>query len=562
MANHLPERGGIVRAAMRTMWAGLLVLLSSAWPAVEVTASASDAPLCSEASPGEPCRIAVGNMAGCFLLRLGGAAQEIPLHWNGFCRGGMVDGQGTLTETNGARHAGTMISGVRRGVWRESYPGDIVALGEYLNGLRHSGWTYERRDRSGLWVVFEDGRPVAGALFENFDNPDGWFALREYKGDEGGAGGAKECIPSQDGRCWRPISGRPGCYVFGTRADNDTGPLTWSGRCPGGLAHGEGVLGNGADERHGGTLDLGVREGSWEEHFADGRIETGPYLHGDRHGPWTVSSSEGIAIAAVYTSGQLTDPWTSAHPLCSEASPGERCRVPLENPAGCHVLLIDPVDTEKRYTWSGACRHGLAHGQGVISNSEDYTASGRFVDGRRQGLWEGRFTDGLVQTGTYVEGFREGEWTFRFPDGTVKSATYTNGLLHGPVIERYPDGRVSEVAYVNGRIQQPLKQSWPDGRVETGPWIDRKREGQWEIRWPDGYAETVAYRRGKRHGPRTIAWPNGTSAVFHYRDGVLDGAAVIHGPDGSESTQRYRDGRRVDGDIDPPLPGFPPPEPP
>ena len=37
-------------------------------------------------------------------------------------------------------------------------------MGEYLNGRRHSGWTYERRDGSGLWVIFEDGRPVAGAL--------------------------------------------------------------------------------------------------------------------------------------------------------------------------------------------------------------------------------------------------------------------------------------------------------------------------------------------------------------------------------------------------------------
>ena len=551
MANHLPERGGIVRTAMRTVWAGLLVLLSSAWPAVEVTASASDAPLCSEASPGEPCRIAVGNMDDCFLLGVGGAAQEGAPGWEGICFAGIVNGSGTLTEANGARHTGKMAFGVRHGVWRESYPGGIVALGRYRNGRRHSGWQYERHDGSGLWIIFEDGRPVAGALVEDLDSPAESIVLNSSKSSHGVAGGGERCVPSQDKRCWRPISGRPGCYVLGTRADNDTEPLTWSGLCPGGLAHGEGVLGNGVGELHDGALDLGVREGSWEEYFADGRIETGLYLHGDRHGPWTTASSQIAAVTIL---------------PCHEASPGELCHHPLESPADCDIFAADRGDkelafTEGPHTWSGTCRHGLAHGAGLLSNGVA-SMTGHFVDGLKQGLWKNRSVDGIVSTGTYLDGVRDGQWSYELPGGVVWQSEYANGLLHGRAIERSPDGRVSEVVYVNSRIQQPYKITWPDGRVETGPLIDGKREGQWEIRWPDGHAETVAYRRGKRHGPRTIAWPDGTGAVFHYRDGVLDGTAVILGPDGSETTQRYRDGRRVDHDIDPLLPGFPPPEPP
>ena len=114
--------------------------------------------------------------------------------------------------------------------------------------------------------------------------------------------------PQELPSCWREITERPGCYIFGLYGERPTG---WSGKCSAGVATGQGELvgnlfrddlldsseGAVASFRASGRVELGKKHGRWVFQYAsDSYGEStgeGSYRDGVRHGRWVYRGQYG-----------------------------------------------------------------------------------------------------------------------------------------------------------------------------------------------------------------------------------------------------------------------------
>ena len=95
--------------------------------------------------------------------------------------------------------------------------------------------------------------------------------------------------------CWREISERPGCHVYGLYT---LLPTAWSGDCSSGVATEQGELLGGAMSGYmfkaSGMIKLGKKHGRWayqfENELGEGAGEEGSYRDGVRHGRWATRS--------------------------------------------------------------------------------------------------------------------------------------------------------------------------------------------------------------------------------------------------------------------------------
>ena len=130
----------------------------------------------------------------------------------------------------------------------------------------------------------------------------------------------------------------------------------------------------------------------------------------------------------------------------------EGCWQELSQPAGCHVW--HPVRlVHETVSWTGDCMGGLAQGAGTLTSVWDdgrATETGRFVDGKKNGHWVERGSDGWHGEGPYADGKQHGRWVLRFPNGAVGEGLIVNGERHGRWL-RTLDGNAREELYRNGR---------------------------------------------------------------------------------------------------------------
>ena len=84
-------------------------------------------------------------------------------------------------------------------------------------------------------------------------------------------------------------------------------------------------------------------------------------------------------------------------------------------------------------------------------------STGQLQAGKTHGRWVIQWTDddgnlsGNQMEGPYVEGKRQGLWTYRETDGTIEKRPFVDGKRHGQVTGRNAAGSTWEVAYVEGK---------------------------------------------------------------------------------------------------------------
>lgn len=114
------------------------------------------------------------------------------------------------------------------------------------------------------------------------------------------------------------LHSHPGCYVDATMSDTfdslwvaplpDT-TVTWTGKCSGARAEGQGVLtldGPNAVFVYDGVLTSGVeQDGHWIELHSDGDVREIPYSMGEIHGWLVVRRANGSEAEIPYVNGQL-----------------------------------------------------------------------------------------------------------------------------------------------------------------------------------------------------------------------------------------------------------------
>ena len=139
------------------------------------------------------------------------------------------------------------------------------------------------------------------------------------------------------------------------------------------------------------------------------------------------------AAAAEAPAAEAPAPVRVPSPLCDGMPEGALCWKELRSRPGCYVW-DDHYYRDQAVAWSGECRDGVATGTGTMKWSgadgspetwvED---SGLLVDGKRQGRWVVRWSDGHVEQGPYVDGVRHGDWYLRAADDRERITRFVHG---------------------------------------------------------------------------------------------------------------------------------------
>ena len=139
------------------------------------------------------------------------------------------------------------------------------------NIAREGGAIHRALDRAGGHDFACDGKEEQ-RIAESDDGTD-----RESEAGPGEALEPKCPNLLPDGLCWEEIPDRPGCYMWGKPSSGRT--LSWSGRCSGGIAEGEGIAG--VQLRDGTILQM---RGSWSGGRPDGELTvvSAPWLTGSK----------------------------------------------------------------------------------------------------------------------------------------------------------------------------------------------------------------------------------------------------------------------------------------
>ena len=107
--------------------------------------------------------------------------------------------------------------------------------------------------------------------------------------------------------CWKQLEYPAGCYFLTADTDFKLGSVAWSGKCPNGLAEGEGALASYISDSEypydwieEGLMAGGRKHGNWIENSPWGRVTEVTYANGKRNGTWLVRNPAGIALWEVH----------------------------------------------------------------------------------------------------------------------------------------------------------------------------------------------------------------------------------------------------------------------
>ena len=388
----------------------------------------------------------------------------------------------------------------------------------------------------------------------------------------------------------------------------------WSGRCPSGVAQGEGRA-QGADwvyegeaengKAHGQgsiLLDDGSRyEGEWRNGArtghglgvgSDGSRHEGQFRHGKAHG-WGTGTSPG--------GGTFTGEWRDGRPHGEgvETAGGERREVEYRDGV---LVEAEPCEVEFEgglFDWSGPCIEGLATGEGTASGP-NWSYKGEAKNGKADGKgtltldgggwYEGEFRDGertghgvsMDSQGDRHEGqFRDGKahgWgTGTSPGGGTFTGEFRDGVPHGEGTET-AGGESREVEYRDGvlveRGPETCKLDYEGDLLDwTGPCDGALATGTGRAEGDGGAFYEGSAQAGKPHGEGTADDGEGTRYQGSWREGVGHGYGtftrasddyyyqgefqdgVAHGrgteiKDGERYIGEFRNGERVAVSLD------------
>jgi len=147
----------------------------------------------------------------------------------------------------------------------------------------------------------------------------------------------------------------------------------------------------------------------------------------------------------------------------------------------CRVWNEEPVPNDS-FTWSGACKDGLADGQGVL-----------------QWIKYGR--PGAKFEGTYLQGKMSGKGTYATVSGKRYEGLFANNMFQGKGIYTWPDGRRYEGDFAGDMFQGKGILTWSDGRRYEGDFQSDKFNGIGVLFKADGVVLRGKFKDGEFVSP-------------------------------------------------------------
>ena len=186
--------------------------------------------------------------------------------------------------------------------------------------------------------------------------------------------------------CWKELANHPECYVWDDYYYEDQ-TVTWSGKCSGSVAMGEGTL-------------------SWERRDKEGKLTwssyayTGDLKNGKKHGQWVSRSlSNAETGEGSYVDDKKHGPWI------------------YRNPGGHRGDIFE-----------GSYLNGKKHGQWVWRHDDGDVEERHYVDGKMHGQWITHHANGYKSKQEYINGSPEGTGFFYNSDsGLCTAYVYRQG---------------------------------------------------------------------------------------------------------------------------------------
>ena len=264
-------------------------------------------------------------------------------------------------------------------------------------------------------------------------------------------------------------------------------------------------------------------------------------------------------------------PVTALEPKCARAAEGAECWKVLANKLDCHIW-DNYYYADQSVTWSGACIGGVADGQGtsvwIWDDEESVSDTGTLSNGKAQGHWVARFSDGRTWEGPYVDGEKNGHWVEShvgmLGNILIWEGPYVDGERNGHWVERFgdrgtsegPDGGTSEGPYLDGQKNGHWVTKFADGGIWEGPMVEGKKNGHWiekSIISSDLKPTSEgSYVDGKKHGHWVTRWAHGDVTEGQYVDGKEHGRWIERSADGRCEMSEYSHGRLDENFIDAP----------
>lgn len=136
----------------------------------------------------------------------------------------------------------------------------------------------------------------------------------------------------------------------------------------------------------------------------------------------------------------------------------------------------------------------------LYSRSGELKISGKYVDRKKEGMWEYRKEEKLLLSEEYAGGLLNGVAIRYFSTGVVADEkTWKDGVLSGDWKLFYETGNLkTEVAFVAGKLNGKLRSYRHDGVLLTeGEYRNDLKEGTWQFYDPDGKLQrTIVYHAG------------------------------------------------------------------
>lgn len=204
------------------------------------------------------------------------------------------------------------------------------------------------------------------------------------------------------------------------------------------------------------------------------------------------------------------------------------------------------------FSWSGECKEGKLHGEGVLQlfNEQDqsmgrfegkmlagvlqgqairYYANGqKFVEGNfKDGMLDGKgtiwYSDGQIFSGQFQAGNRMGLGTLTQANGNKYVGTWQGAKMEGPgkVLIGPEEHLFVEGTYTNNQLEGKAKIRWKSGVAYTGSMKNSLRHGQGEMRLPAGHTYTGSWEAGLMHGPGKLTFSNGYVLEGNWEKGSL-----------------------------------------
>ena len=176
-------------------------------------------------------------------------------------------------------------------------------------------------------------------------------------------------------------------------------------------------------------------------------------------------------------------PSTAAPPsvdleTCAGKPVGSECWMEVLNQPGCH-LWNPGLAAGATVTWNGGCLGGYAHGPGTVHWRYDdgqQTWEGRFLDGRRDGVWVFQHSEGWLAQGTLRRGQRHGTWIW-CRQGRSRRVEGVEVYANGAIVQGFYSYDEIDDRQLAAEAASICARLLPDGRSWTADlYSGRKRE--------------------------------------------------------------------------------------